>query len=314
MRKRKTRSATFYFVAAVFLACYLAETAECYRRRKPLRLDVRKEADSTEPEGLREGEILFGKSLKGPESQLMDGTNQPSSNASVEDEAGYQSLQCGADQMHFKVVGSGNQDFAVDQLNGPSLPLPLVPPRCGYNMRRLPYYLHLSIPYIGCHILKKGGHYMLPLTWRGIPIVLSCQLPPYAGPFPNWPHTHPKPHYPPFHGPPHPWHPLAGQTPTSQPTTAPQDPGVWPVDPWPMPQMPPHYPFPWYHGHHHHHHPYYNYPYYHSHPHHHHPYWPHVQVPTPDSPPMTTMMPHVPIHYPPHGHSQRREYPDHLKS
>jgi len=94
MRKGRSKStAAVSLAAAVLLTCCLVQTIDCYRLRKTERREGRKEADASKTIGVREGKIVFGRVFKkgsGFESQVLDGTKKPSSNASMEDEAVYQ--------------------------------------------------------------------------------------------------------------------------------------------------------------------------------------------------------------------------------
>jgi len=93
-RKGKRKSATACLAAGFILACYLAQTIDCYRLRKTERREGRKEADAAKTIGFQEGKILFGKVFeKG--SQVVDGSGKVSSNASAEDEAAYQADSAG---------------------------------------------------------------------------------------------------------------------------------------------------------------------------------------------------------------------------
>ncbi|XP_056277565.1 RING finger protein 44-like [Pseudoliparis swirei] len=177
--------------------------------------------------GVREGKIVFGRVFKkgsGLESQVLDGTKKPSSNASMEDEADYQadftgwsegqvqdtasieeawkvmspSLHCGADQLKFSAVGPGTSRFAVEQRNGSPMPLNQVPRSCGYGMQKNPLGLVLLVPYDGCNVVQEGGSYVLPMRWQGIPVLLWCRKP--AAPSPTTAAQqnpqHQTPHYP----------------------------------------------------------------------------------------------------------------------
>ncbi|XP_054452700.1 protein piccolo-like [Anoplopoma fimbria] len=211
MRKGKKKSAAFYLAAAV-LTCYLAQTIDCYRLRKTKTRGWQKEADAAKTIDVQDGEIVFGRGFE--KGSVVDGTKKTSSNASVEDEAAYQAdyagwskgqaqdasskeasskeaawkhmsptLQCGGDQLKFRVVGPGDSQFAVEQGNAPPMPLSQVPSTCGYGINRNSLWLIMSVPYNGCNIVQEGGSYVLPMRWQGIPVSLSCPKP--AAPAPQ---------------------------------------------------------------------------------------------------------------------------------
>lgn len=90
MRKSETRTALLYLAAAVFLACHLAKTVDCYRLKKTeRRRGGRKEFNIGKTKGIQEGRIVFGIGLEAGsrlESQVVDRT----SNASVTDKSTFQ--------------------------------------------------------------------------------------------------------------------------------------------------------------------------------------------------------------------------------
>ncbi|XP_035860714.1 leucine-rich repeat extensin-like protein 5 [Sander lucioperca] len=204
MCKGKGKSATVYLAAAVILTCYLAQTVDCNRSKKP---EWRKEADAARRIGFKEGKIVFGRVFEegsGLGSQVIDRTNNSSSNASVEEDAAYQadfagwveegtqnvgsreaawkrmspSLQCGWDQLKFRAVGPGASQFAVEQSNAPPIHLSQVPSTCGYSMRRNSLWLVMLVPYDGCNMVQEVGSYVLPMRWQGNPFSLWCPKPP----------------------------------------------------------------------------------------------------------------------------------------
>ncbi|XP_069574460.1 uncharacterized protein [Brachyistius frenatus] len=203
MREEKKKSASFRSAAAVILACYLVQTASCFRLRKTERREWRKDADSATGVGVQEGEIVFGEVFETGLDPESHGTRKALSNASAEDETAYQadfvgwakgqiqdasskeaqwkhmspSLQCSGDQMKFRSVGPGASQFAVVQGTAPALPLSQVPSTCGYTMNRNSMALIMLVPYDGCNVIREGGSYVLPLRWHGIPVSLWCPKP-----------------------------------------------------------------------------------------------------------------------------------------
>ncbi|XP_074507331.1 uncharacterized protein LOC141777188 isoform X2 [Sebastes fasciatus] len=243
MRKGKRKSATVYLAAALILACYLAQTIDCYRLKKTERREGRKEAAAARTRGVQEGEIVFGRAYvkgSGLESPAADGTK---------DEAAYQadfagwskgqtqdtssreafwkrmatSLQCGGNQLKFRAVGPGASQFAVEQGNAPPVPLAQVPSTCGYNMQRNPLGLVMLVPFDGCNIVQEGGSYVLPMRWQGIPVSLWCPKPAApalttAAPVPE-----------------------TSQAPVPEPTTNTKKPGIPQLPQYPF--FPPFYPY-----------------------------------------------------------------------
>ncbi|XP_035860844.1 uncharacterized protein LOC116037250 [Sander lucioperca] len=237
MCKGKGKSATVYLAAAVILTCYLAQTVDCNRSKKP---EWRKEADAARRIGFKEGKIVFGRVFEegsGLGSQVIDRTNNSSSNASVEEDAAYQadfagwveegtqnvgsreaawkrmspSLQCGWDQLKFRAVGPGASQFAVEQSNAPPIHLSQVPSTCGYSMRRNSLWLVMLVPYDGCNMVQEVGSYVLPMRWQGNPFSLWCPKPPV-------PHHFYPPQGLPHFFPPYPFNP---QYPTPEPEMTP---------------------------------------------------------------------------------------------
>lgn len=94
MRKGKAKSAAAAHLAAGFiLACYLAQTANCYRLKKTeRRVSV---ADSAKTIGVREGTIVFGAVLE-DESALESQVVNVTSKASVKDQT-FQADSAGKD-------------------------------------------------------------------------------------------------------------------------------------------------------------------------------------------------------------------------
>uniref|UniRef100_A0A665TUG0 Uncharacterized protein n=1 Tax=Echeneis naucrates TaxID=173247 RepID=A0A665TUG0_ECHNA len=90
------------------------------------------------------------------------------------------SLQCGAEQMKLRVVGHGASNFAVDQGSGSSLPLSQVPSTCGYTMQRNSLALIMYVPYDGCSVVQEDASYVLPMSWLGIPVTLTCPMLPHS--------------------------------------------------------------------------------------------------------------------------------------
>ncbi|XP_041658343.1 proline-rich extensin-like protein EPR1 [Cheilinus undulatus] len=214
---RKRRNASVYLALVVIFTCYLSQTIDCYRLRKTERGEGRTDDNAPKSTAVQEGRIVFGRVFErgsGSEPQALNGT-QKSSDVSSEDETAYQadftgwykgqmqdassggaswrrmspSLQCGGDQMKFRVVGPGASQFAVEQGHAPPLPLSQVPPSCGYTMQKNPLSLVMSVPYDGCNMLQEGGNHVLPMRWQGIPVLLLC---PGAGAAPNHPPSHPQ--------------------------------------------------------------------------------------------------------------------------
>ncbi|CAL8290956.1 unnamed protein product [Lota lota] len=70
----------------------------------------------------------------------------------------------------------GASQLALVQSDPSSAPDPLnkAPKACGFAVHRHPHGLVMAVPYDGCQIMQKGGCYMLPMHWQGIPITLSC--------------------------------------------------------------------------------------------------------------------------------------------
>ncbi|XP_042353851.1 proline-rich extensin-like protein EPR1 [Plectropomus leopardus] len=274
MRKGKRKSSAVYL--AVILACYLAQTIDCYRLRKTERREGRREADVAKTIAFQEGNIVFGRVFEkgsGLEPQTTEGSKN--SNASVEDEAAYQadhpgwskgqaqdatsreaafkrmapSLQCGGDQLKFKAVGPGASQFAVEQANAYPMPLSQVPSTCGYSMQRNPLALVMLVPYDGCNIVQEGGSYVLPMRWQGAPVSLWCPKPaapasttaaPQTEKKPDAAHPHnPQSFYFPFY-PPYPKYPPV--QPTAAPTTTTAKKPAVPPYPY-YPYYPPIYPF-----------------------------------------------------------------------
>lgn len=100
MGKEKNKSVILFLTTTVILTCYLAHMVDCYRVKKTVRREGRKEVNLAK-RGIQEGKILFGSFFKkksGLESQVVDRTGKTSSNASVEDATAYQTDFAGRNQ------------------------------------------------------------------------------------------------------------------------------------------------------------------------------------------------------------------------
>lgn len=93
------KSSTAYLAALVILVGCLAPTIHSYSLRKAGERDLRKDADAATATRVQEGKIIFGnvfeKGSRGNKSHVVDGPEQASSSASVEDQTAYQADYAG---------------------------------------------------------------------------------------------------------------------------------------------------------------------------------------------------------------------------
>ncbi|XP_017278038.1 protein PELPK1 [Kryptolebias marmoratus] len=214
MGKERRKSTTVCLAAAFILTCHLAQTTESLRLTKTERRAARGDLDV----GVQEGKIVFGEVVE-KKSHVTDRAWEASSNASAEDETSYQadfagwtqpemddahkekwnrmatSLHCFGDHLKFRSLGPGASQLEVEQENKRSMPLAMVPPKCGYKMHGNSMAFVMMVPYDGCNMIQQDETYKLPLRWHGNPVSLMC---PKRGrkSSHHWPRRHHWPKYP----------------------------------------------------------------------------------------------------------------------